>query len=239
MQLLARQTIHAAARAHGLRASFAPLVTPDAAGNGWHAHASVSRDGENLLAGGDGPHGLTAEGAAWLAGLVRELPALAAVASPSVPSLLRRRPGYFASAYAFWGVQNREASLRFMPETALVPASAANVELKASDASGNPYLTLAALISAGLGGIAEGLALPDPINVDPGRWTDEEREQRGIRLLPTTSAQQVAAVEASLPVRDALGEPLYGAWAAVRRADAGWAEGKAPEEVVTRHRWLY
>ena len=121
MQLLARQTIHAAARAHGLRASFAPLVTPEAAGNGWHAHSSVLRDGENLLAGGDGTHGLTAEGEAWLAGLVRELPALAAIASPSVPSLLRRRPGYFASAYAFWGVQNREASLRFMPETALVP----------------------------------------------------------------------------------------------------------------------
>ena len=51
MQLLARQTIHAAARAHGLRASFAPLVTPEAAGNGWHAHSSVMRDGENLLAG--------------------------------------------------------------------------------------------------------------------------------------------------------------------------------------------
>ena len=43
MQLLARQTIHAAARAHGLRASFAPLVTPEAAGNGWHAHSSVMR----------------------------------------------------------------------------------------------------------------------------------------------------------------------------------------------------
>ena len=63
-----------------------------------------------------------------------------------MPSLLSRRPGYFASAYAFWGIQNREASLRFIPETALVPASAANAELKASDASGNPYLTLAALI---------------------------------------------------------------------------------------------
>jgi len=73
--------------------------------------------------------------------------ALGLNAASSVPSLLRRRPGYFASAYAFWGVQNREASLRFMPESALVPANAANIELKASDASGNPYLTLAALIS--------------------------------------------------------------------------------------------
>ena len=188
---------------------------------------------------GSDPHGLTAEGEAWLAGVVRELPALAAIAAPSVPSLLRRRPGYFASAYAFWGIQNREASLRFIPETALVPAAAANAELKAADASGNPYLTLAALISAGLAGIAEGLTLADPINVDPGSWDEAERERHGVRLLPTTTEQQIAAVEGSLPVRDALGEPLFGAWAAVRAADAAWADGKTPEEIIERHRWSY
>jgi glutamine synthetase len=239
MQLLARQTIHAAARAHGLRASFAPLVTAEAAGNGWHAHASVLRDEENLLASGDSAHGLTREGEAWLAGLVRELPALAAIASPSVPSLMRRRPGYFASAYAFWGVQNREASLRFIPETAMVPAAGANVELKASDASGNPYLALAAVIAAGLAGIAEGLELPEPINVDPGSWEEAERERRGVRLLPTTTEEQIAAVERSLAVRDALGEPLVGAWSAVRAADAAWADGKTPDEIIARHRWSY
>jgi glutamine synthetase len=239
VQLLARQTIHAAARAHGLRASFAPLVAADAAGNGWHAHASLLRDGENLLAGGDGPNGLTAEGAAWLAGIVRELPALAAIASPSVPSLLHRRPGYFASAYAFWGIQNREAALRFIPETTLVPASAANAELKASDASGNPYLTLATLISAGLAGIEQGLELPEPINDNPGGWDEAERARRGIRLLPTTMPAQIAAVEASAPVRAALGEPMVGAWTAVRRADAAWADGKPADEVIARHRWNY
>jgi glutamine synthetase len=239
VQLLARQTIHAAARAHGLRASFAPLVAPEAAGNGWHAHVSLLRDGENLLAGGDRPNGLTAEGEAWLAGIVRELPALASIASPSVPSLLRRRPGYFASAYAFWGLQNREASLRFIPATVLVPESGANAELKASDASGNPYLTLASLISAGLAGIAEGLELPEPINEDPGRWTQRERDERGVRTLATTMADQIAAVAASLPVRDALGEPMVGAWTAVRRADAAWAEGKSPEEIIASHRWSY
>jgi glutamine synthetase len=44
-QLLARQTIHAAARPHGLRASFSPVVSMDAVGNGWHIHGSVSRGG--------------------------------------------------------------------------------------------------------------------------------------------------------------------------------------------------
>jgi glutamine synthetase len=238
-QLLARQTIHAAARAHGLRASFAPVVSMEAVGNGWHIHSSVSRDGRNLMAGGDGPSGMTPEGEGWVAGLLRELPALSAVAAPSMVSLLRRRPGYFAGAFAFWGVQNREASLRFVPGGGLVPDDAANVELKTSDASGNPYLSLAAIIAAGMAGIEEGLTLPEPIQDEPGAWDEDERERRGVRGLPETAEQTVAAVESSQPVRDAFGEELVGAWSAVRRADAAAVDGQAPDDIVAAHRWRY
>ena len=173
LQLLARQTVHAAARATGLRASFAPLVSLESVGNGWHLHTSVLRDGTNLLSGGDGPAGMTAEGEAWVAGMLRELGALAAVGGPSLPSQIRRRPGYFAGAYAFWGVLNREAALRFVPTSAYVPPQGANIELKASDASGNPYLLVAAVIGAGLAGMADGLRLPEGIEADPGSWSDE------------------------------------------------------------------
>ena len=90
-QLLARQTIHAAARAHGLRVSFAPLVTPDGAGNGLHLHLSVSRGGDNLLV--DQGRGLPGgDGARFLGGLLRDLPAIAAVTAPSVPSLHAASP---------------------------------------------------------------------------------------------------------------------------------------------------
>lgn len=238
-QLLARQTIHAAARANGLRASFAPLVTADGVGNGWHVHSSVLRAGENLLAGGDGRNGLTAEGEAYCAGVLRDLPAIVAVSAPSVPSLLRRRPGWFASAYAFWGVENREAALRFVAGTPLVGAQNANLELKPSDASGNPYLALAAVIGAGLGGIEDGLTLPEPIQEDPGGWDDDERRRRGVRALADTPAEQEQALVDAPRVRAALGEELCDAFLAVRRADASWAEGKSPEDIVAAHRWRY
>jgi glutamine synthetase len=239
LQMLTRQTIHAAARRHGLRASFAPLVDLAAAGNGWHIHSSVSRDGRNLLAAGDGQSGMTADGEAWVAGLLRELPALASVAAPSMPSLLRRRPGYFASAFAFWGVQNREAALRLVPASRLVPDAAANVELKASDASGNPYLALAAVIGAGLAGIEDGLTLPEPIQDEPGSWSEDERERRGIHRLPETAEDAVAAVRLSTPVREALGDDLVGAWTAVRRGDAEAASEMSPEDIVASHRYRY
>ncbi|HTX13402.1 MAG TPA: glutamine synthetase family protein [Solirubrobacteraceae bacterium] len=238
-QLLARQTIHAAARAHGLRASFAPLVTAAGVGNGWHIHSSVRRGDENLLASSADSTRPGPEGASYVAGLLRDLSAITAITAPSVPSLARLRPGYFASAYAFWGVENREAALRYVPSSPLLGASHANIELKPSDASANPYLALAAIIAAGLAGIEDGLALPDAIAQDPGGWTAEERGSAGIVALPATPEEQEQALLGSAPVRTALGEPLLGAFLAVRRADAAWAAERTLDEIIAAHLWRY
>ncbi|MEO7193379.1 MAG: glutamine synthetase family protein [Pseudonocardiaceae bacterium] len=244
-QLLARQTIHAAARAHGLRACFAPLFTADGVGNGWHLHTSVWRDGRNLLASAapsvdrpavdrPGP-----DGVGWLGGLLRDLRAVAAVTAPSVPSLARLRPGYFASAYQFWGVENREAPLRYVLGSELLGAGHANVELKVSDASANPHLALAVVIAAGLAGLREGADPGEPIQTDPGRWSEREREARGLRRLPTTPAEQEEALINSKRLTATLGEPLLGAFLAVRRSDASWAANRSLNDIIVAHRWRY
>lgn len=238
-QVLARQTLRAAARRHGLRVSFAPLVDAAGVGNGCHIHTSVWRGDDNLLAGEDGGGGPEGEGAAYVAGLLRDLPSIAAVAAPSVPSLMRLRPGYFSSAFAFWGVENREAALRYVPSSALAGRRAANVELKPADASGNPYLALAAIIAAGTAGMSEELALGEPIAADPGTWSEDECMRAGVKPLPTAPDEQLTALQASPRVRDALGEELLGAIVAVRRSDAEWARDRSPKEIVASHLWLY
>jgi len=236
-QLLARQTVHAAARAHGLRTSFAPLVTATGVGNGWHLHTSVWRDGVNLLAGDQ--RGPGAGGTGYLAGLLRDLPALAAVTAPSVPSLARLRPGYFAGAYQFWGVENREAPLRYVPGSDLLGVGHANVELKVCDASANPYLALAVVIAAGVAGLQDGAELPPSVLSDPGTWSEQERTERGLALLPTTPQEQESALLASERIRGVLGDDLLGAFLAVRRSDAAWAADRTTEDVVAAHRWRY
>lgn len=40
-------------------------------------------------------------------------------------------------------------------------------------------------------------------------------------------------------MREILGEPLLGAFTAVRHADAAWAQDRSPEELVAAHLWLY
>jgi glutamine synthetase len=239
-QLLARQTIHAAARTHGLRACFAPLFTAAGMGNGWHLHTSAQRGGRNLLAGSDGAADRPGpDGAGWLGGLLRDLPALAAITAPSVPSLARLRPGYFASAYQFWGVENREAPLRYVLGSELLGADHANVELKVSDASANPYLALAAVIASGVAGLHDAADPGEPIQVDPGGWSEQDRAARGVTRLPTTPAEQEKALTGSKRLTAVLGEPLLGAFLAVRRSDAAWAADRPLEEVVAAHRWRY
>ena len=233
-QLLARQTIHAAAHAHGLRVSFAPIVSPEAVGNGWHLHSSLWRRGRNLLTGIP-----EAEGAGYVAGLLRELPALTAITAPSVPSTMRLRPGYFASAYGFWGVENREAPLRFVLGSELLGVDHANVELKPSDASANPYLALTVVLAAGLAGMDEGLTLPEPIGEDPGTWPEERRAAAGVARLPSTPSEQDAALVASNTVSGALGGELLGAFRAVRESDAKWAAERGTDEIVAAHLWRY
>ena len=236
-QLLARQTVHAAARAHGLRVSFAPLVTAEGVGNGWHLHTSAWREGRNLLAGdasGPGPYGT-----GWVAGLLRDLPSLAAVTAPSVPSLARLRPGYFAGAFQFWGVENREAPLRYVPGSDLLGAGYANVELKVSDASANPYLALAAVIASGTAGVQDAAPLPAPVSSDPGSWTAAERAEHSLALLPRTPEEQERALLGSDRIMRVLGDDLLGAFLAVRRSDAAWAADRSISDVVAAHRWRY
>lgn len=238
-QVLARQTAHAAAQRHGLRLSFAPVTTLAGAGNGWHLHSSLSGpDGTNALAG-DGPHGLSPAGLGYVAGLLRELPGVTAVTAPSSGSLLRRRPGFWASAYGFWGVENREAAVRLVPPSALLGTEVTNVELKASDASANPYLSLAVVLAAGLAGVADGAVPPDPIGEDVGTWSEERREAAGITALATTPERARADLLGSTLVRDVLGEDLLGAFVACRDADAAWAAPRTADEVVASLRWQY
>ena len=72
-------------------------------GNGGHVHLSVWRDGGNLFAGGDGRHGLTADGEAFAAGVLAHLLPLLAIGAPTPASYLRLVPSHWAGAYAVLG----------------------------------------------------------------------------------------------------------------------------------------
>jgi glutamine synthetase len=263
--VLVRETIRAVSQRNGLRATFSPKVLAGGVGNGGHVHLSLWRaergDGAqdvtarnvtsqgpvnqganaagNLMSGGDGRYGLTDQGEAFAAGLLGRLPALLALGAPAVASYLRLIPSHWAGAYACWGLENREAALRFVTGSTGDAANAANLEIKCFDAAANPYLLVAGLLAAGRAGLAAGAKLPEPVEVDPATLPAEEAARRHISPLPSSLEAAVAAFEQDDVLAEAFGIEFIDTVATVRRAEVALFADASPEQIVARTRWRH
>jgi len=220
-QLLVRETIRGVAAARGLVASLAPKPWPEAAGNGCHIHFSLwDLDGDrNRFHDADAPDRLSDEGRAFLAGVLAHVPGLCGLTAPSFNSYHRIVPSFWAGAFTCWGHDNREAPLRLPSVFRGMEEASTNLELKAADATCNPYLAVGGVIAAGLDGLERGLEPPEPVEVDPATIPEDERERRGIRRVPGTQAEALDALEADGPLTDALGPVLTRSYLAVRRSE--------------------
>jgi glutamine synthetase len=237
--VLVRQTVRAVGHNHGLRSSFSPSVVAGQVGNGGHVHVSLRREQRNLFAGGDGPHGITAEAEAFAAGVLRELPALLVIGAPSVASYLRLVPQHWAGAFQAWGLENRETALRLVTGTVGHEAGSANFEVKCFDLSANPYLVVGAVLAAGLAGIRDELRLPAEMQVDPASLSATELAAAGAARLPESLPEALERYEASTVLAEALGDPLYETIAAVRRAELALFAQSSPAEVAVATRWRH
>jgi glutamine synthetase len=214
--VLARMLAGRVARRHDLAVSFSPQPFAGGSGNGAHQHLSLARDGMPLFSGGAGPHGMTDDGCAAIGGVVAGLPELLAVFAGSVLSSQRLQPGHWSGAFACWGLENREAAVRFCAATPGNPHGA-SVELKCIDPSANPYLAAATFLGLVLDGLASGTPLPPEVTVDPAALSpDEVARTRTVRL-PEDQASALAALEGSSLARRLLGEEILEALTAVRR----------------------
>src|SRR5919108_6663006 len=181
-QLLVRETIRGVAARHGLVASLAPKPWPENAGNGAHIHCSLwdSDGSRNRFHDSPAADSLSAEARAFIAGVLEHLPALCALTAPSFNSYRRIVPRSWASAFVCWGHDNREAPVRVPSVFWGLEEPSTNVELKAADASSNPYLALGGLIAAGTQGGGGGGQPPEPVEGDPATPGGGERGRRGI-----------------------------------------------------------
>ena len=239
LDLLVRQTIRAVSRRHGVRPSFAPAVIAGGVGNGHHLHLSLWRDDQDLFSGGTGPCDLTGEAEAFLAALLASLPALLAVAAPSVASYLRLVPHHWAGDFRCWGKENREAAVRLVTGPHGAEPGTANAELKPTDATASPYLVVGSVLAVGLAGIGRGDRLPPEVLVDPGGLSDADRAARGIDRLPTSLDETTAQLAADEVLAEALGTELHETLLAVRRAESALFAGASDEEIIARSRWRH
>ena len=147
---------------HGLFATYMahPGIRPDNSSSGAHHNVSIWRDGTNLMWDGNG--GLTQIARHFAAGVLKSLPDLHLIFRPWVNSYRRMNRLSWSPENASWGLDNHSAAVRVVHGA--VPSKHSRLEHRVAGADVNPYLTLAAILLAGLAGIEQQLE-PPPYSV--------------------------------------------------------------------------
>ena len=241
--IITREVIREAARRRGLRAGFSPKPTPNSVGNGAHVHFSfLDKNGANAAYDPKGTGAASAVAQAFIAGVVKHMPALCALVAPSPVSYHRLGPHHWSNGYASFGIQNREASVRICPSPerdAAKKSRAFNMEFRAPDATASPHMVVGALVRAGLEGIRAKLPLPPVVDRDPGDLTDGERKALGIVPLPATLGEALDRLDADAAVRAWMSPVMYDSYVSVKRKEIEMFAGTDAAEVCRRYHDVY
>jgi glutamine synthetase len=133
-------------------------------GSGMHTHQSLWQGDKPLFYDEVGYAGLSDLARWYIGGLLHHAPSLLAFTNPTVNSYRRLVPGFEAPVNLVYSQGNRSACTR-IPVTGTNP-KAKRIEFRVPDPSCNPYLAFAAMLLAGLDGIANKIEPADPIDKD-------------------------------------------------------------------------
>ena len=220
-----RLLIQELAHRRGCFASFMPKPFADRAGSGAHYNMSLADidSGVNLFESSDDPRGcnLSELGYYYIGGILKHLPALCAVVSPTINSYKRlikegSMSGFtWAPVFACFGNNNRTNSVR-------VPLGGGRVELRAADISNNPYLGGALVLAAGLEGIREKIDPGAPHTENMYLKSDAELKKLGVSYLPRTLNEAIEAFAADSLAREVFGDLMFDTYVDFKRRE--WDE---------------
>lgn len=208
--VLARETISACAKKHGMKALFLPKTSMMTAGNGCHLHFSFRDRGsseENIFSDASRPTGISTKGEYFIEGILSHLPSLLSFSLPTNNSFRRIGPGLWTGSSVAWSTEDKEAPLRVCLD--LSTGQVSNVEIKLSDSTANIYLELAMVLAAGMDGIKRERELRPPITDDtPGK------------PLPQSLLESLGLLKKNDFLLSILGPELGTAYVAVRESEA-------------------
>ncbi|EJW10552.1 Glutamine synthetase type I [Rhodovulum sp. PH10] len=185
----------------GYRATFMPKPFNTLTGNGCHMHVSLWKDGANVFEDGVGELGMSALAYDFLGGVMHSAADLCAIFNPTINSYKRINAPITASG-ATWSPNTISYTGNNRTHMVRIPESG-RFEFRLMDGATNPYLAPAALLMAGLDGIAK--------KRDPGERLDIDMYTHGhtvqnVRKLPLNLLDALRLMEKSSVVRDGFGD---------------------------------
>ena len=205
----------------GVYATFMPKPLFGENGSGMHTHQSLFKGSTNAFFDAKSPDNLSDTAHKYIAGLLHHAKEICSIFAQSVNSYKRLVPGYEAPVYIAWSRRNRSALIR-VPLYNPGQEKATRCEFRAADPACNPYLTFAAMLSAGLEGIEKGYEIPKEMDRNLYHTSEEERKKLGIESLPDSLGQAIALTEKSELVKKALGEHIFSRFIELKKKE--WEE---------------
>ncbi len=188
--------VRTVAMRNGLWADFSPKPLPKESGNGMHINLSLASPASQAAKD------------AFMAGLMEHICEITAFLNPTDGSYARLGE-HKAPRYVTWSPENRSQLIR-------IPAAKgeySRIELRSPDPAGNPYLSFALILAAGLDGIKRNLVAPAPTNVN--LFTADASVTKGLTQLPRTRAEAAALARESAFVRSILPIGIVSAFTAL------------------------
>ena len=190
-----KYVIRNVAAANGVSATFLPKPIANEAGNGMHVHMLLKKDGKNLFYEKGNYANLSKEAMYFIGGLLLHVRSLCAFTNPTSNSYRRLVPGFEAPVTIGYASANRSAVIR-IPSYAK-SEDTVRFELRNPDATGNPYLSYAAILMAGLDGIISKID-PSEHNWGPfdfNLYQLSAEEKAKLEHLPASPEEALQALE--------------------------------------------
>jgi glutamine synthetase len=192
--MVGKYVVKTVAARHWLVATFMPKPLYGQPGNGMHFHQHLMNKGKNIFYRKGGYGNLSKVALYYIGGLLKHGRALLALACASTNSYKRLVPGFEAPTCFVFAIGNRSAAVRIPKD--INSADRARVEFRPSDASANCYLSVSAMLMAGIDGIRREIDPEDegfgPFDLDVFELAD--LEARGVQPVPFSLGEALDAL---------------------------------------------
>jgi glutamine synthetase len=189
----------------GLAVSFMAKLGTGESGSSCHIHLSLWDESGNRFSDGDRPARLFRQ---FLGGLVTHARELSCFFAPTVNSYKRYQKGSWAPTALVWAEDNRTTGFRVVGR-----GRSLRIENRMPGADANPYLAYAAMIAAGLAGIAGDLDCGEPYRKNA--YTDDS-----LPKLPSSLEEAAELFHGSRLARQAFGDAVVDHYAHAARLEA-------------------
>jgi glutamine synthetase len=194
--------VKAIAEKHGLRATFMPKPFANLTGSGCHVHVSMWQGNKNSFDDGKDALGLSRTAYNFIGGLINSAGDICAITNPTVNSYKRINAPVTLSG-ATWSPNTVTYAGNNRTHMIRIPEGG-RFELRLADGAANPYLMPAAILAAGLDGIARSIDPGKPLDIN--MYAEGHKAPPGVKKLPLNLLDALRVTEKSELLRRELGD---------------------------------